>query len=64
MKIVLQPFQTIPAAAQTIGLSEHELQNGCKDGTIPHVWSQGKCFVDIPALWDKLDAEQNINLKK
>lgn len=53
MKIVLQPFQTIPAAAQTTGLSESELRRGCEGGTIPHVWTRGICFVNIPALWDE-----------
>lgn len=56
--IILQPFQTIPAAAKTIDMDESKLRRGCKDGTVPHVWANGKCYVDIPALLDKLDAEQ------
>lgn len=61
MRIILQPYQTIPAASQIISLSERELRRGCEDGTIPHIWSGGICYVDIPALWDKLDESENIN---
>ena len=58
LSIILQPYQVISKAAQITGLSERALQCGCNDGTIPHIWSRGICYVDIPALWDKLDAEQ------
>lgn len=58
MRIILQPLQTIPAATKVTGLPERELWRGCKDGTVPHVWANGTYYVDIPALWDKLDAEQ------
>ena len=58
MKIILQPYQAIPAAAKITGIPERELRLGCKDGTIPHVWSRGVCYVDIPALWDQMDEEQ------
>lgn len=62
--IILQPYQVIPKAAQITGLSEYELQCGCNDGTIPHIWSRGICYVNIPALWDKLDAEQQDVIKE
>lgn len=58
MRIILQPYQDIPAASQITGLSERELLRGCEDGSISHVWSKGIYFVDIPALWGKLDTNQ------
>lgn len=57
MRIVLQPYVTIPAASRITGLSEYRLRRGCKDGTIPHVRSGEIFYVDIPALWDKMDAD-------
>ena len=58
MRIVLQPYVTIPAASRITGLSEYRLRRGCKDGTIPHVRSGEIFYVDIPALWDKMDADR------
>ncbi len=53
------PFQKIPEAAQTTGLSTYFLRNGCKDGTVPHVKSGTVYLVNIPALLRKLDAESS-----
>lgn len=58
MEIVLNPLQSIPAAAKTTGLSERKLRRGCRDGTVPHIQAKGRYYIDIPALLDKLDAEQ------
>ena len=58
MQIILQPYQMISKASQITGLSERTLQCGCNNGTIPHIWYRGTCYVDIPALWDELDAKQ------
>lgn len=51
------PFQKIPEAARTTGLSQYFLRNGCKDGTVPHIKSGTVYLVNIPALLRKLDAE-------
>lgn len=56
MRIIAQPYQRIPAASRITGLSESRLRRGCKNGTIPHIRSGGIFYVDIPALWDKMDA--------
>lgn len=58
MRIILQPYQIIPAASKITGLSERELRLGCKTGTIPHIQSGGIFYVDIPALWDQMDKGQ------
>lgn len=58
MNIILQPFQTIPAASKITGLSEYKLRRGCKDGAIPHIQSGGIFYVDLPSLWDKMDEDQ------
>lgn len=51
------PFQKIPEAARTTGLSQYYLRGGCKDGTVPHVKSGTVYLVNVPALLRKLDAE-------
>lgn len=51
------PFQKIPAAAKTTGLSQYFLRSGCRDGSIPHVRSGTVYLVNIPALLRKLEAE-------
>lgn len=33
----MTPFQKIPDACRTTGLSMYYLCKGCKDGTIPHI---------------------------
>lgn len=53
------PFQKIPDASKTTGLSQYFLRNGCKDGTIPHVKSGTVYLVNVPALLRKLDGESS-----
>ncbi len=53
------PFQKIPEAARTTGLSQYYLRGGCKDGTVPHVKSGTVYLVNVPALLRKLDAESS-----
>ena len=57
-KVILQPYVTIPAASRLTGLSVRKLRRGCEDGSIPHVRSNGRCYVDLPALWDKMDEDR------
>lgn len=52
------PFQKIPQASKTTGLSQYFLRNGCKDGTIPHIRSGTVYLVNVPALLKKLGADQ------
>lgn len=49
------PFQKIPDACKTTGLSQYFLRNGCKDGSIPHIKSGGVYYINIPALLKKLE---------
>lgn len=35
------PFQKIPDASRTTGLSQYYLRKGCKEGTVPHIKSGG-----------------------
>lgn len=51
------PFQKIPTASKTTGLSQYYLRNGCKDGTVPHVKSGTTYFINVPALLEKLGAD-------
>lgn len=49
-----RPFQKIPEACRTTGLSQYYLRKGCKDGSIPCVRSGGVYYINIPALLQKL----------
>ncbi len=55
----MKPYQKIPEACKTTGLSQYFLRQGCKNGTIPHVKSGTVYFVDVPALLEKLRGEGN-----
>lgn len=50
----MTPFQKIPEACKTTGLSQYFLRKGCKDGSIPHVRSGQTYYIDVPALLQKL----------
>lgn len=54
------PFQKIPEAARTTGLSTYFLRRGVRDGSVPHVKSGTVYLVNIPALLRKLNAESNV----
>lgn len=51
------PFQKIPEACKTTGMSQYYLRKGCKEGSVPHIRSGSTYFVNVPALLDKLNAE-------
>lgn len=48
------PFQTIPQACKTTGLSKYFLRKGCQDGSIPHIKSGNVFYINIPALLKQL----------
>lgn len=48
------PFQKIPQACKTTGLSMYFLRKGCRDGSIPCVKSGVTYMVNVPALLRKL----------
>ncbi len=51
------PFQKIPDACKTTGLSQYFLRKGCKDGSVPHIKSGPTYYINVPALLKKLEAE-------
>lgn len=51
------PFQKIPDACKSTGLSMYFLRKGCKEGTVPHIKSGTTYFVNVPALLKKLGAD-------
>ncbi|MFB2020210.1 hypothetical protein ACEVJL_01820 [Pseudoflavonifractor sp. P01025] len=57
MKEINPPFQKIPEACKTTGLSQYFLRNGCRDGSVPHVKSGTTYMINVPALLRKLGAE-------
>ncbi|MDY3692740.1 MAG: helix-turn-helix domain-containing protein [Dysosmobacter sp.] len=52
----MTPFQKIPEACKTTGLSQYYLRKGCKDGSIPHVRSGQTYYINVPELLEKLKA--------
>lgn len=52
------PFQRIPDAVKSTGLSAYYLRNGCKDGTVPHIRSGKTYYVNVPALLRQLGVEE------
>ena len=52
------PFQKIPEASKSTGLSMYFLRRGCWDGSIPHVKSGGTYYINVPALLRSLGATQ------
>lgn len=53
-----QPFQRIPQACMTTGLSQHYLREGCKAGTVPHVKSGSMYLINVPRLLRQLGAAE------
>lgn len=54
MKEINPPFQKIPEACKTTGLSMYFLRKGCRDDSVPHVKSGAVYLVNVPALLRKL----------
>ena len=59
-----QPFQKIPEACKSTGLSMYYLRNGCKDGTIPHIKSGKVYLINVPALLQQLGADSTTAQKR
>lgn len=59
----MKPYMKIEEASETTGLSRYYLRNGCKDGSIPHIKAGKVYMVNVPALLDKLGAEEGAETK-
>lgn len=55
----MTPYQKIPEACKSTGLSQYFLRNGCKNGTVPHVKSGPTYYIDVPVLLERLRGESN-----
>ena len=52
-----KPFQTIPEACRSTGLSMYFLRMGCRAGTIPHIRC-GKVYkINVPELMRQLSEQ-------
>ena len=58
-----RPFQKIPEACGTTGLSQYYLRKGCKDGTVPHIKSGSTYYINIPKLLKQLGVGIDIGFK-
>lgn len=54
------PFQKIPDACRSTGLSQYFLRSGCKEGTIPHIKSGTTYYINVPLLLEKLNNEGGV----
>lgn len=52
----MTPFQKIPEACRTTGLSQYFLRKGCKDGSIPHIKSGPTYYINVPELLKQFNA--------
>lgn len=53
------PFQKIPEACRTTGLSQYYLRKGCKNGSVPHTKSGSTYYINIPELLKRLNAHDS-----
>ena len=51
------PFQKIPDACRTTGLSQYYLRKGCKNGTVPHIRSGPTYYINVPELLRLLSSD-------
>lgn len=58
----MTPYQKIPEACKSTGLSQYFLRNGCKNGTIPHVKSGPTYYIDVLEPVQRMALEENIAL--
>ena len=56
----MTPFQKIPEACKTTGLSQYFLRKGCKDGSVPHIKSGPTYYVNVPALLEQLGVPMQV----
>ena len=64
MKEIVKSYMTLKEACAYTGLSVFYLRNGCKAGTVPHITSGNRYFVNVPALLEKLKRESVGNGEK
>lgn len=57
MREINPPFQKIPEACKTTGLSQYFLRRGCRNGTVPCVRSGTVYLVNVPKLLRELGVE-------
>lgn len=50
------PFQKIPEAARSTGLSTYFLRRGVRDGSVPHILSGTTYYINVPRLLEQLGA--------
>ena len=52
----LPPFMSIEDAVKATGLSAYSLRQGCKDGSIPHIMSGNKYYINYYKLLERDDS--------
>lgn len=54
-------FMNLADACKATGVSTYYLRRGCINGSVPHIKSGKKFYVNVPALLEKLDRESRNN---
>lgn len=53
----MKMFSDISEASELFGLSQHFLRNGIKAGTIPHIKSGCKYYINVPLFIEQLNQQ-------
>ena len=61
--VKMTPFQKIPEACKTAGLSQFFLRRGYRDGSIPCVRSGPTYYINVPKLLEQLGAAESGGVK-
>lgn len=48
------PFMSVPDASKYTGLSRCFLRDGCKNGSIPHIKTGNKFYINIPLMLEEM----------
>lgn len=50
----MKPFQKIPEACKTTGISQYYLRKGCKTGEIPYIKLGNDYYINVPLMLQQL----------
>ena len=55
------PFQSIKEATKSTGFSQFYFRHGVKAGTIPHIRSGKKIYINVPLFLQQMDIQSAAN---
>ena len=57
-------FQSIKDTVKATGLSEFFLRKGIRQGSLPHIKSGAKAYINVPAMIKQLEDESLKNIRE